>query len=162
MQSYAYFTVQPFKKSGFNTSDLMDSYISFTLKLESRQIFCSIRWFRSSTYGKKMFLKWQEPFSFSSFWSRNFIRNVSRDRRIDQSLTSIQSLLNTNGVTFLMTSHVRSALRTLFTWFQENHITICTWPNWHIGANILLRFQFEGKNNVRISQVRHVKKVVSL
>ena len=31
----------------------------------------------------------------------------------DQSATSIQSLLNTNGATFLMTSHVRSALWTL-------------------------------------------------
>ena len=33
---------------------------------------------------------------------------MSRDQRIDQSATSIQSLLNTNGATFLMTSHVRS------------------------------------------------------
>ena len=38
---------------------------------------------------------------------------MSRDQRIDQSATSIQSLLNTNGATFLMTSHVRSALWTL-------------------------------------------------
>ena len=38
---------------------------------------------------------------------------MSCDRRIDQSATSIQSLLNTNGATFLMTSHVRSALWTL-------------------------------------------------
>ena len=38
---------------------------------------------------------------------------MSRDQRIDQSATSIQSLLNTNGATFLMTSHVRSALSTL-------------------------------------------------
>ena len=45
--------------------------------------------------------------------SRNFIRNVSRDQRTDQSATSIQSLLNTNRATFLMTSHVRSALWTL-------------------------------------------------
>ena len=49
----------------------------------------------------------------TSFKRRNFIRNVSRDQRIDQSATSIQSLLNTNGATFLMTSHVRSALWTL-------------------------------------------------
>ena len=35
------------------------------------------------------------------------------DQRIDQSATSIQSLLNTNGATFLMKSHVRSALWTL-------------------------------------------------
>ena len=32
----------------------------------------------------------------------------------DQSATSIQSLLNTNGAIFLMTSHVRSTLWTLF------------------------------------------------
>ena len=36
-----------------NTSYLTDSYISFTLKLESRQNFCSNRSIRSSTYGKK-------------------------------------------------------------------------------------------------------------
>ena len=36
-----------------NTSYLTDSYISFTLKLESRQIFCFNSSIRSSTYGKK-------------------------------------------------------------------------------------------------------------
>ena len=36
-----------------NTSYLADSNIVFTLKLESRQIFCSNRWIRSSKYGKK-------------------------------------------------------------------------------------------------------------
>ena len=40
----------------FNTSYLTDSYISFTLKLESRQIFCSNMLIRSSTYDKKIFL----------------------------------------------------------------------------------------------------------
>ena len=39
----------------FNTSYLTDLYISFTLKLESRQNFCSNRSIRSSTYGKKYF-----------------------------------------------------------------------------------------------------------
>ena len=38
---------------------------------------------------------------------------MSCDQRIDQSVTSIQSMLNTNGATFLMTSHVRLALWTL-------------------------------------------------
>ena len=38
---------------------------------------------------------------------------MSRDQRNDQSATSIQSLLNTNVASFLMTSHVRSALCTL-------------------------------------------------
>ena len=38
---------------------------------------------------------------------------MSRGQRIDQSATSIQSLLNTNGATFLLTSHIRSALWTL-------------------------------------------------
>ena len=33
--------------------NLTDSYIVFTLKLESGQNFCSNRWIRSSTYGKK-------------------------------------------------------------------------------------------------------------
>ena len=32
---------------------------------------------------------------------------MSHDQHIDQSATSIQSLLNTNGASFLMTSHVR-------------------------------------------------------
>ena len=36
-----------------NTSYLTDSYISFTLKLESRQNFYSNMLIRSSTYGKK-------------------------------------------------------------------------------------------------------------
>ena len=38
----------------FNMSYLTDSYISFTLKLESWQIFCSNSSIRSSTYGKKI------------------------------------------------------------------------------------------------------------
>ena len=37
----------------FNTSYLNDSYISFTLNLESGQNVCSDRSIRSSTYGKK-------------------------------------------------------------------------------------------------------------
>ena len=37
----------------FNMPYLTDSYISFTLKLESWQNFCSIRSIRSSIYGKK-------------------------------------------------------------------------------------------------------------
>ena len=36
-----------------NTSYLTDSYITFTLKLESGQNFCCNRSIRSSTYGKK-------------------------------------------------------------------------------------------------------------
>ena len=40
-------------KLDFNTSYLTDSYISFTLKLESGQNSCSNRSIRSSTYGKK-------------------------------------------------------------------------------------------------------------
>jgi hypothetical protein len=46
---------------------------------------------------------------------------VSRDQRIHQSETSIQSLLNTNGASFSMTSHVTSALWTLIDdKFMEN------------------------------------------
>ena len=45
--------------------------------------------------------------------NQNACKVVTRDQCIDQSATSIQSLLNTNGATFLMTSHVRSALWTL-------------------------------------------------
>ena len=39
----------------FNTSYLTDSYVSFTLKLESRQKFCYNSLIRSSTYGKKKY-----------------------------------------------------------------------------------------------------------
>ena len=38
---------------GINTSYLTDSYIGFTLNMESGQNFCSNRSIRSSTYGKK-------------------------------------------------------------------------------------------------------------
>ena len=34
---------------------------------------------------------------------------------------------------------------------------ICTWPNWPVGAKLLLKFPFEGKTDVWISQVRRVK-----
>ena len=37
---------------------------------------------------------------------------------------------------------------------------ICTRANGYVRANILLRFQFEGKTDVWISQVRHVKLAV--
>ena len=91
--------------------------------------------------------------------SRNFIRNVSRDQHIDQSAMSIQSLLNTNGVTFLMTSHVRSALWTLCTWSrikhdQKNWLSLCNFSCdkgvktgcrkvWiYMRQNIWYRFQF--------------------
>ena len=36
-------------------------------------------------------------------------------------------------------------------------LTICTWPNEPVRANILPRFQFEGKTDKWISQVRRVK-----
>ena len=44
---------------------------------------------------------------------------MSHDQRIYQSATSIQSLLNTKGASFLMTSHVRSALWTLHSNFDS-------------------------------------------
>jgi hypothetical protein len=48
---------------------------------------------------------------------------VSRDQCIDQSGTSIHSLLNTNGASFLMTSHVRSALWTLtYNFLRLSHL----------------------------------------
>ena len=55
------------------------------------------------------------------------MRNVSRVQRIDQLVTSIQSLLNTNGATFLMTSHVRSALWTLQDFFQLTRSKLSTY-----------------------------------
>ena len=55
----------------FNTSYLTDSYISFTLRLESQQSIYSNRFIRSSTYGKKIFLKFlhAKPFSCIHFIS---------------------------------------------------------------------------------------------
>ena len=41
--------------------------------------------------------------------------------------------------------------------FKNIFFTICTWPNRPVGAKILSGFQFEGKTDVWISQVRHVK-----
>ena len=46
-------TIPASKKLDLNTSHLTDSYITFTLKLESGQNFCCNRSIRSSTYGKK-------------------------------------------------------------------------------------------------------------
>ena len=47
----------------------------------------------------------------------------------------------------------------LLVWREITNIsfTICTWPNWPVGANILSGFQIEGKTYVWISQVRRVK-----
>ena len=42
---------------------------------------------------------------------------------------------------------------------QNYFFTICAWPNWHVRAKILPRFQFEGKTDVWISQVRRVNKL---
>ena len=42
---------------------------------------------------------------------------------------------------------------------EENRkyfFAICTWPNSPVRANFLSRFQFDGKNNVWIIQVRRV------
>ena len=50
---WAHFRDLNTKSNKINTSYLTDSYIVFTLKLESGQKFCSNRWIRSSTYGKK-------------------------------------------------------------------------------------------------------------
>ena len=41
--------------------------------------------------------------------------------------------------------------------FKNIFFTICTWPNRPVGAKILSGFQFEGKTDVWISQIRRVK-----
>ena len=46
-----------------------------------------------------------------------------------------------------------SALRN----FKKKKFTICTWTNGPVKTNFLSRFQFEGKTDVWISQVRRVK-----
>ena len=96
-----------------NTSYLTDSYISFTLKLESRQKFCSNKSIRSSTYGKKLFFwnsSMQKPFSCHSFYLLVL-------RKITNSVTK-------------MTIFPHGGNRKYF-------FTVCIWPNWTIGANNL-------------------------
>ena len=113
------FFSDPKVRINFNTSYFTNSYFSFTLKLESRQNFCSNMSIRSSTYGKKYFWNssMQKPFSCHSFYLLVL-------RKITNSVTKT---------------------------------TICTWPNWPVRAKILSRFQFEGKTDIWISQVRRVK-----
>ena len=41
--------------------------------------------------------------------------------------------------------------------FKNILFTVCTWPNRAVGAKILSGFQFEGKTDVWITQVRRVK-----
>ena len=41
--------------------------------------------------------------------------------------------------------------------FKNIFFTICTWPNRPVATKILSGFQFEGKSDVWISQVRRVK-----
>ena len=40
---------------------------------------------------------------------------------------------------------------------QKYFFAICTWPNWPFRAKFLSRFQFEGKTDVWVSQVRRDK-----
>ena len=54
---------------------------------------------------------------------------MSRDQCIEQSVTSIQSLLNTNGPSFLMTSHVRLALWTLPSSLVKKNLPLKTLSN---------------------------------
>ena len=116
-------------QSCINTFYLTDSYIVFTLKIESV----------SKNYLKMMVKKGLEKI-FLKF-------------------------LHAEAIFFLFI---------LLTNFEENHkfsnknnhlpawrkitiFSICTWPHSPVRAKILSRFQFEGKNAVWISQVRHVK-----
>ena len=45
--------------------------------------------------------------------------------------------------------------------FKNIFFTVCTWPNRPVGAKFLSGFQFEGKTDVWISQVRHVNDLSS-
>ena len=45
-------------------------------------------------------------------------------------------------------------------WNLDNFFAICTWPNSPVRAKNLSRLQFEGKNDLWISQVRRVKAVL--
>ena len=74
----------------FNTSYLTDLYISFTLKLESRQNFCSSRSIRSSTYYKKNIF--EIPPCWSHFASNSFSLLVLR--KITISVTKMTFFLH--------------------------------------------------------------------
>ena len=68
-----------------NMSYLTDSSISFTLKLESLQTFCSNRSIRSSSYGKKLFLKFlhAEAIFFYFILLSSFEANHKFSNKID-------------------------------------------------------------------------------
>ena len=67
----------------------------------------------------------RKPFSFNSF----YLQVLSESHKFSNKMTKWKKIGN------------------MF-------FTIWTWPNWPIGAKILLRFQFEGKTDVWISQIR--------
>ena len=112
---------------------MTDSYISFTLKLEFGQNFCSNRSIRSSTYGKRNITDFPP-------WGSHFILI-----HLFTSFEENNKFINKNDQ--------------LPAWRKIGNIffTICTWPNWPVGAKILSEFQIEGKTDVWISQVRRVK-----
>ena len=74
-------------------------------------------------------LSMRKPFSFNSF----YLQVLSESHKFSNKMTKWKKIGN------------------MF-------FTIWTWPNWPIGAKILLRFQFEGKTDVWISQIRGIKR----
>ena len=72
----------------------------------------------------------REPFSFNSFY-----------------LLVLRKITNSVSKTTIFLHGGKS---------QIFFFAICTWPNWPVTAKILSRFQFEGKTDVWINQVRRV------
>jgi len=89
---------------------------------------------RSSTYGKKIFLKFLHA-------GATFLKFI-----LLTSFEENHKFINKNDQ--------------LPAWRKIGNIffTVCTW-HWPVGANILSGFQIEGKTYVWISQVRRVKHV---
>ena len=126
------------KPKRFNTSYLTDSYIGFTLNLESGQNFCSDRSIRSSTYGKKK------------------ISDFPPCGKLVIFVTEFVIFLKTTKSNELIENGSRIEE------FQNFFFTIFSWPNRPVGAKILSGFQLEGKTDVWISQVRRVKYILRI
>ena len=99
-----------------NTSCFTDSYISFTLKFEFRQNFCSNRSIGSSTYGKKIFLKFLHPEAI--FLKFTFLSSFEENHNFINKNDNLPAWRK---------------IRNIF-------ITICAWPNGPVRAKILPRF----------------------
>ena len=87
---------------------------------------------------------WGQPMSF--FWKLVDETQIPKPP---------EATRNHNSIKLLIPQPLRADLR-----LSVHCETPCTWPNRPVGAKILSGFQFEGKTDVWISQVRRVKAVL--